>query len=77
MNIYSNNKIIALSFRDYMKQMLITKTKSRIEKWDRTDIVSQDEIMINGKKYLGVNECLKRLEKRIIGRLKKEIAKFS
>lgn len=67
MNIYSNNKIIALSFRDYMKQMLITKTKSRIEKWDRTDIVSQDEIMINGKKYLGVNECLKRLEKRIIG----------
>ena len=39
MNIYSKNKIISLSFRDYMQEMLLKKTRSRIDKWNRKDIV--------------------------------------
>ncbi|MGM9877094.1 MAG: sugar phosphate nucleotidyltransferase [Bacilli bacterium] len=66
-NIYKKNKIVSLSFRDYMKKMLIEKTKNRISKWERQDLVDIEEIIIDGKKYIGLNECLKRLEKRIIG----------
>ena len=66
MNIYSKNKIISLSFRDYMQEMLLKKTRSRIDKWNRKDIVLSDEVVIDGKKYLGINKCLEKLEKRII-----------
>lgn len=66
-NIYKKNKTISLSFREYMKEMLIDKTKYRISKWDRKDIIEKDEINIEGEKYLGINKCLEKLEKRIIG----------
>ena len=49
-----------------MQEMLLKKTRSRIDKWNRKDIVLSDEVVIDGKKYLGINKCLEKLEKRII-----------
>ena len=64
-NIYKKNKIISLSFSDYMKEILVTKTHNRIKKWERTDLVNKDELIINDKKYLGLYPCLDMLSKRI------------
>ena len=64
-DIYSKNKIVSLSFRDYLREMLIEKTKRRLLKWDRQDLVKMNDIYINGEKYIGIEKCLHLLEKRI------------
>ena len=64
-NIYLKNKIYSLSFKDFMNEMLISKTKRRLNDWDRKDLIEADTIIINNKKYFGVNKLLKKLQPRI------------
>lgn len=64
-NIYIKNKIFSLSFKDYMNEMLINKTKRRLLDWDRKDLIESENIIINGKKYFGIDKVLKKLNTRI------------
>jgi len=64
-NIYLKNKIISLSFEDFMKEMLIEKTKKRLNEWDMLDIKEMDKIIINGEEYLGINILLDKLRNKI------------
>ncbi|MBR6689891.1 MAG: hypothetical protein IKL65_01000 [Bacilli bacterium] len=64
-SIYLKNKIYSLSFKDFMNEMLISKTKRRLNDWDRKDLIESETIIINNKKYFGVNKLLKKLQTRI------------
>lgn len=64
-NIYLKNKIYSLSFKDFMNEMLINKTKKRLSDWDREDLIEAEDIIINGKKYFGIKKVLRKLESRI------------
>ncbi len=63
--VYLKNKNISLSFNEYMHEMLIRKTYNRIEKWNRKDLVNKKELIINGKKYVGLYLLLEKLTNRI------------
>ena len=64
-SIYLKNKIYSLSFKDFMNEMLINKTKKRLFDWDRKDLIESEYIQINDKKYFGIKNVLKKLESRI------------
>ena len=64
-NVYLKNRIISLSFEDFMKEMLIEKTKKRLEEWDMYDMKEMDKIFINGEEYLGINVILEKLRSKI------------
>lgn len=64
-NVYLKNKNISLSFNEYMNKMLIHKTYNRIEKWERKDLLNKNELIINGKKYIGLYPLLEKLTNRI------------
>lgn len=59
--IYKKNSIVSLEFHDLFKSMLIDKTKKRILKWDRTDLVNKKKIIINGIEYEGLYTLLNKL----------------
>lgn len=50
---------------DCTRKMYIDKTVRRIKDWDRQDILNYDEIIINGKKYLGFNKIFEKLQANI------------
>ena len=60
-NIYEKNKIVSLEFHDLFKTMLIDKTRKRIIKWDRNDLVNKEKIVINAITYDGVYTLLNKL----------------
>lgn len=60
-NIYEKNKIVSLEFHDLFKTMLIDKTRKRILKWDRNDLVNKEKIAINDTIYDGVFTLLNKL----------------
>lgn len=60
-NIYEKNKIVSLEFYDLFKTMLIDKTRKRILKWGRNDLVNKEKIVINDTTYDGVYTLLNKL----------------
>lgn len=59
--IYNKNKIVSLEFCDLFKEMLIGKTRKRIVKWDREDLIIKDKLTINGVEYEGLYSMLNKL----------------
>ena len=47
------------------KQMYETKTKDRIVKWDRKDILKQDYVFVNGEKLLSYNKVFEKLQPKL------------
>lgn len=64
-NTHLKNKIYSLSFKDFMNEMLVRKTEKRISDWEREDLVNADTVIINGKKYYGINKLMSKLKNRI------------
>lgn len=60
-DIYEKNKIISLEFHDLFKTMLIDKTRKRILKWERNDLVTKEKIIINGEEYDGLYKLMNKL----------------
>ena len=52
---------MSLEFHDLFKTMLIDKTRKRIIKWDRNDLVNKEKIVINAITYDGVYTLLNKL----------------
>ena len=61
LRVYDKNKIVSLEFNDLFKEILIDKTRKRIQQWDRVDLVNKEKININGINYLGLFPCLNKL----------------
>ena len=61
LKIYEKNKIISLEFNDLFKKILVDKTLRRIKDWNRSDLVDQEKIMINGVEYDGLLVALNKL----------------
>ncbi|MGN1223070.1 MAG: sugar phosphate nucleotidyltransferase [Christensenellales bacterium] len=53
------------NIKERAKKMYIDKTFDRIAKWDRQDLLDLEEVIINGKKYIGARKCLELLNKRL------------
>lgn len=67
LSIYKSTRITdSKEFIDLFKTILIDKTRKRINKWNRKDLVNLDKIIINNKEYVGLNKALSILEKDII-----------
>lgn len=61
LKIYDKNKIVSLEFNELFRQILIEKTRNRIKKWNRQDLVNKEIIKINNKDYTGLLQCLNKL----------------
>ena len=64
--LYQNNKVSNKLFKDLLKQILWDKTLNRINEWERKDLISLENVQINGKEYLGVFQTLEKLKGAII-----------
>lgn len=73
--LYQNNKVSNKLFKDLLKQILWDKTLNRINEWERKDLISLENIQINGKEYLGVFQTLERL-KGAITKLSNECSNY-
>ena len=65
LNIYNRTKKTSLLFNQYTEEMLVKKTRYRINKWEEKDLVNSEYVYINGIKYHGLNYCLNNLNERI------------
>lgn len=61
LKIYDKNKIVSLEFKELFKKKLIEKTRNRIKKWNRQDLVNKEIIKIDNKDYIGLLQCLNKL----------------
>lgn len=73
--LYQNNKVSNKLFKDLLKQILWDKTLNRINEWERKDLISLENVQINGKEYLGVFQTLERL-KGAITKLSNECSNY-
>lgn len=65
MTIYMRNKKTSLLFNQYTEEMLVKKTRYRINKWEEKDLVNSEYIYVNNVKYHGLNYCLEHLDNKI------------
>ena len=65
MNIYNRTKKTSLLFNQYTEEMLVKKTRYRINKWEEKELVNSEYVYINGIKYHGLNYCLNNLNDKI------------
>lgn len=73
--LYQNNKVSNKLFKNLLKQILWDKTLNRINEWERKDLISLENVQINGKEYLGVFQTLERL-KGAITKLSNECSNY-
>lgn len=54
-----------IKIKDSCRKMYIDKTLARIKEWDRQDLLELDNLIINGKKYLGLNKILDKILEKV------------